>query len=99
MISRPTRTVTPGPSAETLLAARIAGVDRVFEIGGAQAVAALAYGTATVPRVDKIVGPGNLFVVLAKQAVAGQVGIDGLPGPTECLIVADESADPRSRGS
>ena len=78
-----------------LVAADIAGVDRVYRIGGAQAIGALAYGTESVSRVDKIVGPGNLFVVLAKQAVSGQVGIDGLPGPTECLIVADDSADPR----
>lgn len=78
-----------------LCAARLAGVDRVFQLGGAQAIGALAYGTATVPRVDKIVGPGNLFVVLAKRAVYGQVAIDGLPGPTECLIVADQSANPR----
>ena len=78
-----------------LFAAALAGVDRVFQLGGAQAIGALAYGTQTVPRVDKIVGPGNLFVVLAKRAVYGQVAIDGLPGPTECLIVADESASPR----
>jgi len=77
-----------------LAAARIANVDAVFKMGGAQAVAALAYGTASVPRVDKIVGPGNLFVVLAKQQVYGQVGIDGLPGPTETVIIADASAHP-----
>lgn len=78
-----------------LAAAEIAGVERVFRMGGAQAIGALAYGTASVPRVDKIVGPGNLFVVLAKRAVYGSAAIDGLPGPTECLIVADESANPR----
>jgi histidinol dehydrogenase len=77
-----------------LAAARIAGVDRVYRMGGAQAIAALAYGTNTIQNVDKIVGPGNLFVVLAKQAVAGAVGIDGLPGPTETVVVADESANP-----
>jgi histidinol dehydrogenase len=77
-----------------LAAARIAGVDRVYRVGGAQAIAALAYGTERIPRVDKIVGPGNLFVVLAKQAVAGAVGIDGLPGPTETVVVADETANP-----
>lgn len=82
-------------AAPILAAAEIAGIDRVFRVGGAQAIAALAYGTESVPRVDKIVGPGNLFVVLAKRMVYGAVGIDGLPGPTECLIVADESADPR----
>jgi histidinol dehydrogenase len=78
-----------------LAAARLANVDRVYRIGGAQAIAALAYGTETVARVDKIVGPGNLFVVLAKQAVAGIVGIDGVPGPTETVVVADETANPR----
>ncbi len=82
------------PSAAVLAAARIAGVDRVYAMGGAQAIAALAYGTETIQRVDKIVGPGNLFVVLAKQAVMGIVGIDGLPGPTETVVVADEHANP-----
>jgi len=77
-----------------LAACRIAGVHRVFTIGGAQAIAAMAYGTESVPRVDKICGPGNLFVVLAKRAVFGAVGIDGLHGPSEALIIADESADP-----
>lgn len=76
-----------------LAAADIAGVDRIFTIGGAQAIAAMAYGTESVPKVDKICGPGNLFVVLAKQKVYGAVGIDGLPGPTETIIVADDSAD------
>ena len=78
-----------------LAAAHIAGVDRVFALGGAQAIAAMAYGTASVPQVDKIVGPGNLYVVLAKRAVYGIVGIESLPGPTETLVIADESADPR----
>ena len=78
-----------------LVAARIAKVDAVYKVGGAQAIAALAYGTGTVPRVDKIVGPGNLFVVLAKRQLYGQVGIDGLPGPTETLIIADHTARPR----
>lgn len=77
-----------------LAAARIAGVQRIVKVGGAQAIAALAYGTASVPRVDKILGPGNIFVILAKQRVYGQVAIDQLPGPTETMIVADESADP-----
>ena len=75
--------VTPGPSAETLLAARLAGVARVFVIGGAQAIAALAYGTESVPRVDKIVGPGNAYVAAAKRLVFGDVGIDSIAGPTE----------------
>ena len=77
-----------------LAAAEVAGVDRVFRIGGAQAIAAMAYGTETVPHVDKIYGPGNIFVVLAKRRVFGIVDIDQLPGPTETLLVADDSADP-----
>jgi histidinol dehydrogenase len=84
--------VTPGASAETLLAARLAGVDRVFELGGAQAVGALAYGTATVPRVDKIVGPGNAWVASAKRQVYGEVDIDSIAGPSEVLIIADDDA-------
>jgi histidinol dehydrogenase len=87
--------VTPGASPETLAAARIAEVDRVFEIGGAQAVAALAYGTKTVPRVDKIVGPGNAWVAAAKRLVFGDVGIDSVAGPSEVLVIADETADVR----
>ena len=78
----------------TLAAAHIAGVDRLFRLGGAQAIGALAYGTATVPRVDKIVGAGGLFTTLAKRQVYGQVGVDGLYGPTETLVVADDSANP-----
>jgi histidinol dehydrogenase len=78
-----------------LAAAAVAGVDRVFSLGGAQAIAAMAYGTASVPQVDKIAGPGNLFVVLAKRAVYGVVGIEALPGPTETMLIADESASPR----
>jgi histidinol dehydrogenase len=77
-----------------LAAARVAEVDAVYRVGGAQAIAGLAYGTESLPRVDKIVGPGNLFVVLAKRMVFGQVGIEALPGPTECLVVADDSANP-----
>lgn len=80
--------------ASTLVAADIAKVDRVFKIGGAQAVAAMAYGTESVPRVDKICGPGNVFVTLAKKQVYGIVGIDGLHGPTETVILADDSASP-----
>jgi histidinol dehydrogenase len=86
--------VTPGPSPETLYAALVAGVHRVFVIGGAQAVAALAYGTESVPRVDKIVGPGNAWVAEAKRQLFGQVDIDAVAGPSEILIIADESADP-----
>jgi histidinol dehydrogenase len=77
-----------------LAAAEVAKVDRLFQIGGAQAIAAMAFGTETVPHVDKIFGPGNIFVVLAKQRVFGVVDIDQLPGPTETLIIADDSADP-----
>jgi histidinol dehydrogenase len=77
-----------------LAAAAIAGAGRVFCASGAQAIAALAYGTQTVPRVDKIVGPGNLYVTLAKRAVYGDVGIDSVYGPTETVVVADASADP-----
>jgi histidinol dehydrogenase len=87
--------VTPGPSNETLYAARAAGVDRVFVIGGAQAVAALAYGTESVPRVDKIVGPGNAWVAEAKRQVFGAVDIDAVAGPSEILVIADERADPQ----
>ena len=77
-----------------LLAARKIGVTKIFKIGGAQAIAAMAFGTETVPRVDKITGPGNIFVTLAKKAVYGHVDIDMLAGPSEILIIADESADP-----
>lgn len=88
----------PAPHGElndlVLAAARIAGVDRVFRIGGAQAVAALAWGTDSVPRVDKIVGPGNVYVATAKRLVFGQVGIDMIAGPSEVVIVADGSVDP-----
>ncbi len=83
------------PAAAVLAAAEIAGVSRVFALGGAQAIAAMAYGTESVPQVDKIVGPGNLFVVLAKRAVFGSVDIESLPGPTETLVIADEHANPR----
>ncbi|MDP2954690.1 MAG: histidinol dehydrogenase [Chloroflexota bacterium] len=85
---------TPARSPATLVAADLAGVKRVFRVGGAQAIAALAFGTATIPRVDKICGPGNIFVQLAKKAVYGMVGIDGLQGPTETAIIADASARP-----
>ena len=78
-----------------LAAAAIAGVKRMYRVGGAQAIAALAYGTESIPRVATIVGAGNLFVTLAKQQVYGDVGIDGLLGPTETVVIADESADPR----
>ena len=77
-----------------LAAAQIAGVDRVFRVGGAQAVAALAFGTQTIPKVDKIVGPGNIFVATAKRMVFGEVDIDSIAGPSEILLLADETAEP-----
>jgi histidinol dehydrogenase len=87
----------PGPGgvipAAVLAAARLTGVDVVVRAGGAQAIAAMALGTASVPRVDKVFGPGNIFVTIAKRKLFGQVGIDGLHGPTETMIVADDSAD------
>jgi histidinol dehydrogenase len=83
--------VSPNPNPLVLAAAAIAGVDRVIAVGGAQAVAALAYGTASVPRVDKIVGPGNAYVAEAKRQVFGQVGIDMIAGPSEILVIGDGS--------
>ena len=77
-----------------LAAAKVAGVDAVYRIGGAQAIGAMAYGTASLTKVDKIVGPGNIFVTLAKRQVYGMVDIDGLPGPTETAVIADNQADP-----
>ena len=90
--------VVPAPGGElselVLAAARIAGVDRVFTIGGAQAIAALAHGTATIPAVDKITGPGNIYVATAKRQVFGRVGIDMVAGPSEILVICDGSTDP-----
>jgi histidinol dehydrogenase len=77
-----------------LVAARIAGVNRIFRVGGAQAIAALAFGTESIPKVDKIVGPGNIYVATAKRLVFGEVNIDSIAGPSEILLVADGSADP-----
>ncbi len=79
----------------TLAAADIAGVDTIFKVGGAQAIAAMAYGTEIIPKVDKIVGPGNIYVALAKRAVYGHVSIDSIAGPSEILVLADESATPK----
>jgi histidinol dehydrogenase len=79
----------------TLVAAKEAGVDKIYKVGGAQAIAALAYGTESIPKVDKIVGPGNIYVALAKKAVYGQVGIDSIAGPSEIMVLADETANPR----
>ena len=83
--------VNPG----TLVAANEAGADEIYKVGGAQAIAALAFGTASVPKVDKIVGPGNIYVALAKKAVYGYVSIDSIAGPSEILVIADETANPR----
>ena len=92
-------TTPPGPDGKVnpviLAAAKIAGVDRIFKMGGAQAVAALAYGTQSVPKVDKIVGPGNAYVAEAKKQVFGRVAIDMIAGPSEILVVADATADPK----
>lgn len=79
----------------TLVAAHEAGADEIYKVGGAQAIAALAFGTESIPKVDKIVGPGNIYVALAKKAVYGHVNIDSIAGPSEILVLADESADPR----
>ena len=79
----------------TLVAAKEAGVDRIYKVGGAQAIAALAYGTESIPKVDKIVGPGNIYVALAKKAVYGHVSIDSIAGPSEILVLADDTANPR----
>ncbi|MBO5241196.1 MAG: histidinol dehydrogenase [Lachnospiraceae bacterium] len=87
----PDNKVNPG----TLVAAKIAGVDEIYKTGGAQAIAALAFGTESVPKVDKIVGPGNIFVALAKKAVYGYVSIDSIAGPSEILVLADETANAR----
>ena len=83
--------VNPG----VLVAAKIAGVDEIYKVGGAQAIAALAFGTESIPKVDKIVGPGNIFVALAKKAVYGYVSIDSIAGPSEIVVLADETANPR----
>lgn len=93
--------MTTPPSAEgkvnpgTLVAADIAGVDTIYKVGGAQAIAAMAFGTQSIPKVDKITGPGNIFVALAKKAVYGYVSIDSIAGPSEILVLADETANPR----
>lgn len=85
------RKVNPG----TLVAAKIAGVDEIYKVGGAQAIAAMAFGTQSIPKVDKITGPGNIFVALAKKACFGYVSIDSIAGPSEILVLADETANPR----
>lgn len=82
-------------ASEVLVAASVTGVEEIYKVGGAQAVGALAYGTETIPAVDKIVGPGNVYVALAKREVFGTIGIDSIAGPSEIAVVADETADPR----
>lgn len=92
-------TTPPGKDGKiypsTLVAAREAGVDKIYKVGGAQAIAAMAFGTESIPKVDKIVGPGNIYVALAKKAVFGHVSIDSIAGPSEILVLADETANPR----
>lgn len=98
-VDRIIMTTPPGPNGKvnpsTLVAAKEAGADEIYKAGGAQAVGALAYGTESIPKVDKIVGPGNIFVALAKKAVYGHVSIDSIAGPSEILVLADDSANPR----
>ncbi|HIU67081.1 MAG TPA: histidinol dehydrogenase, partial [Candidatus Caccomorpha excrementavium] len=98
-VDRIVMTTPPGRDGRvyegTLAAAAVAGVDEIYKAGGAQAVAALAFGTESIPKVDKIVGPGNIYVALAKKAVYGYVSIDSIAGPSEILVLADETANPR----
>lgn len=98
-VSRIIMTTPPGADGKvnpgTLVAADIAGVDEIYKVGGAQAIAAMAFGTESIPRVDKITGPGNIFVALAKKACFGYVSIDSIAGPSEILVLADETANPR----
>lgn len=93
MVTPPGRDGRVNPA--TLVAAKEAGADTIYKVGGAQAIGALAYGTQTIPKVDKIVGPGNIYVALAKKAVYGHVSIDSIAGPSEILVIADETANPR----
>lgn len=98
-VSKIIMTTPPGADGKvnpgTLVAADIAGVDAIYKVGGAQAIAAMAFGTQSIPKVDKITGPGNIFVALAKKAVYGYVSIDSIAGPSEILVLADETANPR----
>lgn len=98
-VSRIVMTTPPGRDGKvnpgTLVAADIAGADVIYKVGGAQAVAALAFGTESIPKVDKVIGPGNIFVALAKKAVYGHVSIDSIAGPSEILVLADETANPK----
>src|SRR5690606_34988490 len=92
MITPPQIDGTIKPSI--LVAAKLAGVDEIYKVGGAQGIAALTYGTETIKKVDKIVGPGNIYVAMAKRQVSGYVGIDMIAGPSEILIIADKDANP-----
>ncbi len=98
-VDRIVMTTPPGKDGKvnpsTLVAAKEAGADEIYKVGGAQAIGALAYGTESIKKVDKIVGPGNIFVALAKKAVYGYVSIDSIAGPSEILVLADDSANPR----
>lgn len=98
-VERIIMTTPPGADGKvnsgTLVAAHIAGVDEIYKVGGAQAIAAMAFGTQSIPKVDKITGPGNIFVALAKKACFGYVSIDSIAGPSEILVIADETANPR----
>lgn len=98
-VGRIVMTTPPGRDgkipASTLVAAHEAGTDEIYKVGGAQAIAALAYGTESIPKADKITGPGNIYVALAKRAVYGHVSIDSVAGPSEILVLADETATPR----
>lgn len=91
----PAEAILKRPAYSTIVAADIAGVSEIYKMGGAQAIAALAFGTQSVQKVDKIVGPGNIYVALAKREVFGYVGIDSIAGPSEILVIADGSADAR----
>lgn len=96
VVCSPPQRATGEPAAIVLAAAHLAGVDRVFAVGGAQAIAAMAYGTVSIPRVDTVAGPGNRYVIQAMRMVYGTVGVVSLPGPTETLIIADQTANPRA---
>jgi histidinol dehydrogenase len=93
MVTPPSKDGKVNPAI--LAAAKVAGIDKIYKVGGAQAIAALAFGTASIPKTDKIVGPGNIYVALAKKAVYGFVSIDSIAGPSEVLVIADETANPR----
>lgn len=95
MVTPPSKAFGGGVNPLTLVAADLCGINEIYKVGGAQAIAALAFGTTTIPKVDKIVGPGNIFVALAKKAVYGHVSIDSIAGPSEVLVIADDQANPK----